>query len=566
MRSYREYRRVSFICFLVLVSVLSVSLVSCSDKRKQAEADLIRFIVSYERVMVPLTAHIGLTQWDYFQTSDTGCRFRYDSLFRARTLFLHDRESFEYLKRLKEKGKIEDAYLSKQLDILYKTYLPYQADLGLQEEILSLESFLRQRFWQRANDPGIQEAEKILRYSNDDAALYRAWRQIKDPGREIGDSIYKLVLLRNELAREVGFADFYAMRVYMDGLEEVYLDSVFSELKEKSDIPYARMKTGLDSALSRSCSVESIHLGPWNFRGHFFQNGILACDAGRDRYYNYVSMSHMVLRFFASIGLPMDDVMAKSLMDVKDGTLPVFTCFTVDRKDDVRIIGNIQGTENDMRQLLARTGQAAYLKYIPNTLPYLLRYPAAPFLQEGVSCFFSRMAGYSNWILSMGVFSLGQAEELQASYVENLKKEELFGLRWGLFMYEFERSLYSEPKERLGNRWRDLLQDYMLVSSDEGRFGFADWAAESYFSLYAGNFHNVILGELMAAQLLAYYCEICPRIGSVDNPDLVGETEIGKHLQKDLFNPGASKHWKEIVTGLFGEPLDAEAFLHQFVY
>lgn len=563
MRSCKTvFRYKFFICFLGLFSFMGAQ-VACKDKKTEAEEGFIRFVRAYEAFMMPLEASIARTQWDYFQTSDTACRFRFDSLARAKAYFLHDKEAFAYLENLRESGFVSDPYLEKQLEILYENYLPCQGDWALQESILSLESFLRFRLWQRTNDPGIKEAEEVLRHSEDDEDLYRAWRKIKDPGVGIRDSLYRLVCLRNALAREAGFSDFYEMKIRLDGLNVSYVDSLFGRLKSETDSAYARMKAELDSLFSQSFSVELSRLGPWHFRGHFFQNGLLACDAGRDRYYNYVGMSHMVLRFFASIGLPMDDVMARSMMSVKDGSMPVFTCLAFDRKGDVRIIGNLQGTENDMRQLLARTGEAAYLKYIPGTLPYLLRCPAVPFFEEGISAFFGRMAGYSNWILSMGVFSLGQAEELRGSYFGTLKKEELFGLRWGLFMYDFERSLYKgEPL--LGKRWNELLEDYMLISSDSVHGGFTDWAAENYFSLYAGNFHNVVLGELMASQLLEYFCTNFPGVGSERNPDLVGTEEIGRHLQKYLFNPGASKPWNEILEDLSGHGLSPEAFLRQF--
>ncbi len=540
--------------------------VSCRNECQRAQDEFIRFIVDYEKKVEPLDKAFQLSAWSYAQSGDAEDLWRCDSLRKAKIRILHNERNFQYLCRLKENHRIQDPYLSRQLEILHRLYLPCQADIALQDEISGIETFLRLRLQQDMQAPEIRRAEKSLRYSKRSSELQAAWKRLKSRGEALQDTLLHLVALRNEQARQTGFDNYFQLRLFQDGLRETFVDSMACLLKQRTDEAYLQQKKQLDARLRRECAVKDAKLAPWHYRGHFLQNGMPACNTDRDHYYGYVSIHQTVSRFFAGVGLPVDDILRGGNTSTQDGASPFLQCFDIDRKKDIRIAGHLQGTENDMRRLLAVAGQACYCKYIPEALPYLLRMPSEPFLQKGVASFFGSMAGYSNWVLSMGLFSLGQAQQMQASYLEKFRRTEMLEMRWVLFLYAFEKSLYTSTydADTVERNWHELAETYMHFSASSASLS-AHWAAEAYFSLTSVSAHNAFLGQLFASQLLDWFCDNCARVGSPQDPDLVGSEQVGKHLQSHLFHAGASRSWQELVRESTGEDLSAEAWLRDFV-
>lgn len=541
-------------------------LVSCRNDSQRAQDEFIRFIVDYEKKTEPLEKAYQLSAWNYAQSGSAEDLWRCDSLRRVKIRILHNEKNFQYLCRLRENHRIQDPYLSRQLDILHRLYRPCQADLALQEEILGIETFLRLRLQEDMQDPEIRRAEKTLRYSKRSSELQAAWNKLKSRGDVLQDTLLHLVALRNEQARQTGFDNYFQLRLFQDGVCETFVDSMACVLKQGTDEAYLKQKRKLDAHLRRQCAVKDANLAPWHYRGHFLQNGMPACNTDRDRYYGYVNIHQTVSRFFAGIGLPVDDVLRGGHTPSQDGKSPFLQCFDIDRRKDIRITGHLQGTENDMRQLLAVAGKACYYKYIPEALPYLLRTPSEPFLQEGVASFFGSMAGYSNWVLSMGLFSLGQAQQMQSSYLEKFRRTEIMEMRWALFLYAFEKSLYISASDAatVEENWHRLAETYMRFSASSASLS-ANWAAEAYFSLTSVSAHNTFLGQLFSSQLLDWFCGHCTRVGSPQDPDLVGFEQVGKHLHNRLFHAGASRPWTELVQETTGEALSAEAWIRDFV-
>ena len=74
------------------------------------------------------------------------------------------------------------------------------------------------------------------------------------------------------------------------------------------------------------------------------------------------------------IGLPIDDVIARSDLYEKPGKSPHAFCTDIDREGDVRVLANIVPNEYWMGTMLHELGHSVYSsKNIPATLPYVLR-------------------------------------------------------------------------------------------------------------------------------------------------------------------------------------------------
>ena len=89
-------------------------------------------------------------------------------------------------------------------------------------------------------------------------------------------------------------------------------------------------------------------------------------------------------KFYAGIGLPIDDVIARSDLYEKPGKSPHAFCTDIDREGDVRVLANIVPNEYWMGTMLHELGHSVYSsKNIPPSVPYVLRTDAHILTTEG---------------------------------------------------------------------------------------------------------------------------------------------------------------------------------------
>lgn len=528
---------------VVLAFVFPMLFASCRRSGKSEESKLIQIISDHQAVVEPLDERICETFLQYVQTGSRDCVLRHDSLERIKTEFLHDAERFAILKQLREHDRIQDEYLKRQLEILYRQYLACQADLSLQHHINRLQTELKSEIWKRGKRQHAQSFDDTLTCAKEDSMTNEV---------SLPDSLMLLISLRNEMARRLGFSDYYMLRLFLDEQEPERLDSLFARLEQQTDSAFLRLK-------------EEAYVPC--FRGTFTRYGQRPENMKRDACYNYINMPQLATRFFSGIGLEVEDVVAHSDLSRCYAKIPLFRCVSVNKKDKIRIVGTLSGKETDMFRLLGCCGEAAYWKGIPHTLPYLLRRPSSFMLRMGVAVFFSRMVGCPEWISGMGIFSAGQADAVRCSTGGEYERERLFFCRWALMVYHFERRLYADPGENPDTLWRemnrrflllDLNSDYVLSQEKQ------QWWQETYFGLESGRIHNLLLAELWAAQVTEHLCARYPKLGEPCNPSLVGNEEVGEYFKKFVFEPGATLRWDELTRIATGKDLGSEAFVKQF--
>jgi peptidyl-dipeptidase A len=126
--------------------------------------------------------------------------------------------------------------------------------------------------------------------------------------------------------------------------------------------------------------------------------------------------------------------------------------------------------------------------------------------------------------------------------------------RWVLVMTNFERSLYADPDADLDTLWWDLVERYQQVTRPEGRHA-PDWAAKIHLAAAPVYYQNYLYGELFASQLDATL--------TARTDGLVDRRDAGALLVRDVFAPGASLRWDDLVTRATGEPLSADHLARQ---
>jgi peptidyl-dipeptidase A len=547
-----------------------VFFVSCKQDATKMRTDFDRFISNYDSVIVPLSKEMNLAQWEASLSGKTEDYDRYSMLKKRYVMFHTDREAFKFLERVKTSGVIDDSVKQRLLQVLYLTYLSYQADSTLQKEIIELESTIEQKYsTYRAiiNDSSYtdNDIENILKNSTDNTLLQAAWEAHKRIGPVVAGDIITLVKKRNALARQLGFANFHEMSLKLSDQDPNDIEKLFDELDRLTAQGFAKAKAETDQFLARRYKIAPNQLMPWHYQNRFFQEAPNIYPVDLDKYYKGQDLEKITSQFYQSIGLPIDDLLAKSDLYEKPGKNQHAFCTDIDNEGDVRVLCNIKPNEQWMGTMLHEFGHAVYDKYIDRSLPFVLRQPAHIFTTEAVAMLFGRLSKNPQWMVDALKISKTEAKSISESCYNTLRLEQLVFSRWAQVMYRFEKSMYENPDQDLNALWWKLVEKYQLIKKPLGR-NEPDWATKIHIATVPCYYHNYLLGELLASQLHYYICNhVLNDTTDIRRISYYGHPEVGKFLQEKVFKPGMRYPWNEMIEKATGEKLTVKYYARQFV-
>jgi peptidyl-dipeptidase A len=554
---------------LISVVILAVSIIVIGCAPNTRETELGKFIKTHVERIKPLEKEANLAWWG---AALSGQPEDYDKVTKLtleiRQVYSNPGE-FAFLRDVKASGQVKNAVLARELDVLYNAYLENQIEPGLLKQIVDLGTKIEKDFSTfRGSIEGKQvtdnEIKEILKTQIDSAKREQAWLASKQVGSAVADDIIRLVKLRNEAARKVGFDNFHTLTLTVGEQDVKELDKIFSELYELTNEPFARLKAEFDAILSAKYGVPVAELMPWHYHDPFFQETPMVYELDLDMYYEGRDLKTLAKEFYASIGLPVESILANSDLYERHGKNPHAFCTDIDREGDVRVLCNLSDNEYWMETILHEVGHAVYDKYHDPKVPYLLRTPAHAFTTEAVAMFFGRLSRNPAWMQQMLRLSDHQRAEIEKVSGKYAQLKQIIFARWAMVMYDFEKQLYADPDQDLNSLWWELVEKYQLMRRPPGRDE-PDWAAKIHFTAAPCYYHNYMLGEMLASQLHHYIVHRILKLDSDKDVSYVGQKKVGQFLATKVFEAGACYHWNEMIRRATGEPLTPKYFVAQFV-
>jgi len=552
---------------LVVILIISGALFGFAPNAK--EEQLQKFITTHVEKIKPMEKEANLASWN---AAVSGKSEDYDKVSRL-TLELRqvysDPCNFAFLKETKESGQVKSALLARQLDVLYNDYLENQIEPQLLKQIVELGTEIEEKFntfrgsieGRKVTDNQIKE---ILKTETDSEKRKQAWLASKQVGAVVADDLIRLVKLRNQAARKLGFDNFHTLSLTTAEQDVKELDKTFNELYDLTNEPFAKLKADLDSILASKYGVTAAELMPWHYHDPFFQETPLVYELDLDAYYKDKDVKELAIKFYNSIGLSVDSILSSSDLYERQGKNPHAFSTDIDREGDVRILCNLKNNEAWMETILHELGHAVYDKYHGRHVPYILRQPAHIFTTEAIAMFFGRLSRNPAWMQEMLELTDEQRAEIEKVSNKYAQLKQLIFVRWAMVMYDFEKRLYANPDQDLNTLWWDMVEKYQLVKRPPDR-NEPDWAAKIHFTLAPCYYHNYVLGELLASQLHHYIIHKVLKLESYENVSFVGQRKAGEFLTMEVFEPAAMYHWNDMIERATGEPLTPKYFVAQFV-
>jgi peptidyl-dipeptidase A len=523
-------------------------------------------VAHYERDLRPLEVEAGRRWWDANVTgSDEAYQLKQEAenqLDRA----LADRLRFAGLK-LCNNAKLTDPLLARQIRLLYLQAVPKQVDPELLQQMVARANGIEKQFNVfRARVKGGELADsavkKVLKQSRNSDERRAVWEASKEVGQVVEQDLRTLVGMRNQAARQLGFADYHAMQLELNEQSQEQVVRLFDQLDELTREPFRAAKREIDLRLAENCGVSVDELRPWHYHDPFFQESPAVFETSLDAEYAKVDVIGLCKAFYAGIGLGVDDVLARSDLYEKPGKNPHAFCTDIDREGDVRVLANVVPDEQWMSTMLHELGHSVYSsKNIPRELPYALRTDAHILTTEGVAMMFERFSKSADWLHEMGV-EVSDPKAFNAAGAKMRRNRLLIFSRWCQVMLRFEKELYRDPDQDLNRAWWDLVEKYQGLERPEDRNA-PDYGSKIHIVIAPAYYHNYMLGELFACQVHATIARSVLKTDS-RSASYVGRKEVGKFMRERVFGPGRTKTWNELTKFATGQELNARAFAADF--
>ncbi len=530
--------------------------------------DLLAFIQKFDSVVQPLTKASALAYWNASLSGHDDDWKKSEDLNIELTKVFSDKEDFAVLKRIRQSGTITDELLKRQLEVMYTAYLANQADNELLNSAIRLQTEIEKKYSNfRADVNGKKlsdnEVEETLKTSVNSAELQQTWEAHKSIGPLVADDIISLVKKRNEIAHELGFADYHQMSLQLSEQDPDEISRLFDELDALTRDSFAGLKGEIDEFLSKRNQLTPAELMPWHYQNRFFQEPPAIYSVDLDKYYKDQDIEKLTTAYYASIGLDISDMIAHSDLYEKPGKNQHAYCIDIDNQGDVRVLCNLKPNASWMGTMLHEFGHACYDKYIDRQLPFSLRNPAHIFTTEAIAMFFGRMSSNAQFLLDMQLTDADDARIVAAESFKVLRLEQLTFSRWAQVMYRFEKALYADPGQDLNTLWWDLVEKYQMIRRP-GHRNQPDWASKIHIATSPCYYHNYLLGELLASQFNHYITAYILKSDNF-NQSYYGKPAAGDYLKTFVFRPGSRYSWNEMIEKATGEKLTARYYAEQFV-
>jgi len=533
------------------------------------ENQLKEFITAHVAKVKPLDKQANLAWWDAYTTGDPKAYDRNSELTLQIRQIYSDPKEFAFLQELRQSGQVKDPLLARQLTVLYNSYLANQIEPELLKQIVELGTQIEKNFSTfRATIDGKKvtdnEIKDILKDETDSAKREKTWLASKQVGAAVADDLVRLVKLRNQAARRLGFDNYHTMALATGEQDVKELDRLFADLYERTNVPFAKVKAELDQILAKKYGVAPEKLMPWHYHDPFFQETPMVYNLDLDAYYQDKDVKKLAEEFYAGLGLPVDAILAHSDLYEKEGKNPHAFCTHIDREGDVRVLCNLRNDEYWMETILHELGHGVYDKYLDYETPYLLRTPAHSFTTEAMAMFFGRLSRNPAWMQKTLNLTDEQRAEIEKVGGKYAQLKQLIFARWDMVVYYFEKGLYANPDQDLNKLWWDLVEKYQLVRRPPNR-NQPDWAAKIHFTAAPCYYHNYMLGEMLASQWQHTLVSKVLGLKSDKGVSYVGQKKAGQYLREKVFEAGDLYPWNEMIKRSTGEPLTAKYFVDQFV-
>ena len=510
---------------LTVVAVLVLSGYSCKEKQV-TEEEVLAVIDSFEHKLDWVNHRIAQESWRLFVNGPSDSLEFYQ---RLRDYVISDREAWSILIRGDRFVKGEDD--QRRLQLLFATLLrgTVEADAEvrqLRDSLMQvLVSFEPEFDGQRA---GVDQLAGIMRSDDSRARREMAYLATNAVGERLADGLSRLIRLRNQKARKLGYNNFFAMAF---DKRSISLQQYLTLLKQVDSLTASPYLAVLER-LSQSRSSQAIDVFD-------LAHGYAPVLAEVDGYFPTEGQLDILRAGMADLGFDLDKLPIYDAIDESADGHPTAHTLTVDCPFDQRVIARPGPGLDGQEMLLAAYGRAVHAAYIAEKSPLYKVVDGA--WAEGMARLFSDLGSDSRWLTDYA----GVPSSTVTRFQQAQRDMVLIDLRMMLVRLKFEYEAYTSPRADLNKLYWDIFEQVTSLPRHEE---IKPWAAVPSLLTEPVGSPGDLLGEIVARQTLDYLQEV--------NGAVVGTRETRSFLVQNYFRFGGRYSWSELLERGTGESLN----------
>jgi len=423
------------------------------------------------------------------------------------------------------------------------------------------------------------DLESRLLASTDLAERRALWETSKQSGPALKPGLIELQKLRNGVARELGYPDYFTLQFATYGLsadEMVRLNDDFLRVLRPL---YLQLHTWAKHELAKRYGQPV----PKRIPAHWLANrwgqewpGLVAAanlDAEFARHPREW-IAQTAEQFYVGLGfapLPASFWEKSDLyprpVDAPSRKCDHAFCYDIDLAGDVRGLLNIEANTDWFGTAHHEFGHAFYmLAYARPDVPPLLRDSPVSGFHEGIAELIAFAAQQAPHLQALGILSAGTSPAPVAFLLNDaLNPSVPFMFFASGTMTHWEADLYARnlPPDQWNARWWQYVRDFQGIEPPEPRGEeWCDAATKTHINSVPCYYSNYAIATVIRFQLHEH---IAKKIlhQSPQSCDYAGHPEVGDFL-RGIMEKGATQDWRELLRESTGEELSTRAMLDYF--
>lgn len=423
------------------------------------------------------------------------------------------------------------------------------------------------------------DIDNLLGRSTDLAERRKWWEASKEIGVPLKDGLANLRDLRNGVARELGYSDYFALQLARYGMTTEEMLQLCRDIRRDLMPLYLELHTWVKYELAKKYGQPVPKRIPahwinnrWSQNWPGFVEGV-----DFDPYFKHWKPEQVVRTaedFYVSLGFPR---LPKTFWEKSD-LYPVpkgdprkknahASCWHMDLQDDIRSLMSVENNFEWFETTHHELGHGYYfISYTNDKVPPLLRDGAAPFFHEGVGELIALATRQVPYLKQAGVLPKDAKLDERKVLLNDALEVAIPFMFWACgTMPEWEADFYAKgmPKEEMNARWWRIVGDLQGVEPPSPRSeAWCDPATKTHINDNPAYYYSYGLATVFKYQM---HDHIARKILHQDphSANYAGSKAVGDFL-KGVLAKGATEDWRKVLKEATGEDLSTRAMAEYF--
>jgi len=423
------------------------------------------------------------------------------------------------------------------------------------------------------------DIDNLLESSTDLAERQAVWEASKESGKALKDGLIKLRGLRNGVAQEMGYHDYFALQVAGYGMTTDEMVKLNEEFMRVLRPLYLQLHTWAKYKLAEKYHQPVPKLIPahwisnrWSQEWDGLADGADLTPYFKGRTAEFVIKS--AEQFYTGIGfrpLPASFWVKSDLYPVAAGDARKknthASCWHLDLDTDIRSLQSIEPNPWWFTTAHHELGHGYYfMSYTRPEVPPLLRTGANPSFHEGFGELIALAASQSPYLKSLGILPPDLKVDDNAFLLSNALAPGIPFIYWSSgVMTHWEADVYAKdlPADQWNKRWWQYVREFQGIEPPAERSEeWCDAATKTHINDTPCYYYSYAVAQVFKYQLHDYIAKkILHQPPQACN--YAGNKAVGDFL-KSIMEKGATDDWRKILKDATGEDLSTRAMVEYY--